>query len=268
MSVTYDFTGKVALITGSSGGIGAGIAVQLAQSGASVVVTGRNADKVAEVAKQCLNVSPKGVKPLEVLADVTKREDLRRLVDQTIGRFGKLDIVVNNAGALFFGTITDHNFYDNYAKTMSVNLDSVVYLTHICVEYLEKTNGNIINISSMASKRTVRNVSAYCMAKSALDMFGQCMAAELGPKRIRVNTINVGYIPTGIYESSGVSRDSVEAYTELYRQRLPVGREGRPIDVAQAVHFLASDHATFITGANLVIDGGDLAANTCLDHLS
>ncbi|CAG2117922.1 unnamed protein product, partial [Medioppia subpectinata] len=154
MSVKYNFTGKVALITGSSGGIGAGIAVQLAQSGASVVVTGRNADKVAEVAKQCLNVSPKGIKPLEVLADVTDREDLRRLVDQTIGRFGKLDIVVNNAGALFYGNITDDNFYDNYINLMSVNLDSVVYLTHLCVEYLEKTKGNIINISSINSMRT------------------------------------------------------------------------------------------------------------------
>ncbi|CAG2107077.1 unnamed protein product [Medioppia subpectinata] len=263
MSIKYDFTGKVALITGSSAGIGAGIALQLAQSGASVVVTGRNANNVTEVAKQCLNVSPKGIKPLEVLADVTKREDLQRLVDQTIGRFGKLDIVVNNAGALFLGNIIDHNFYDNYKTLMSVNLDSVVYLTHICVEYLEKTGGNIINISSIASMRTVQMATAYCVSKSALDMFGQCMAAELGPKRIRVNTINAGYSPTGIHESAGFSRDNVEAYTELCRQRLPAGREGRPIDFAHAVQFLASDHAKFITGANLLVDGGNIAANFC-----
>ncbi|CAG2123386.1 unnamed protein product, partial [Medioppia subpectinata] len=103
---------------------------------------------------------------------------MRRLVDQTIKHFGKLDILVNNAGAGSSGPIADKNYYEIYQKQMDINLNSVVYLTHICVEHLEKTKGNIVNISSMGGLRAC-----------ALDMFTRCMAAELGPKRIRVNVI-------------------------------------------------------------------------------
>ena len=155
MSLTFNFSGKVVLITGSSSGIGAATAVQFSRAGANVVVTGRRADKVSEVAKECLKVSPKQSKALEVVADVTKPEDLRRLVDTTVKHFGKLDVLVNNAGAGVAANINDKNFYDNYLKVMQINLNSVVYLTHICVEHLEKTKGNIINISSLAGMRTV-----------------------------------------------------------------------------------------------------------------
>ena len=155
MTTSIDFTGKVVLITGSSSGIGAATAVQFSRAGANVVVTGRRADKVSEVAKKCLKVSPKQSKALEVVADVTKPEDLRRLVDTTVKHFGKLDVLVNNAGAGVGAKIEDKDFYDKFQKAMQINLNSVVYLTHICVEHLEKTKGNIINISSLAGMRTV-----------------------------------------------------------------------------------------------------------------
>ena len=158
MSLTFNFDGKVVLITGSSSGIGAATAIQFAKAGANVVVTGRNAKNVSSVAIQCNEVSPKKLKALEVVADVTKQEDAKRLVDTTIKTFGKLDILVNNAGAAIMVNVTDPTFYEKYEQTLDTNLNSVVYLTHLSVEHLEKTKGNIINISSIVG---IRSVSDY-----------------------------------------------------------------------------------------------------------
>ena len=155
MSLTYNFSGKVALVTGSSSGIGAATAILFAKSGANVVVTGRNATKVSEVAKQCLNVSPKGLKALEVVADVTRDEDLVRLVDTTVQTFSKIDILVNNVGTDESAPIWSTDYMDIFKNTFKINLDSVVFLTHICVKHLEKTKGNIINMSSIRSTQTV-----------------------------------------------------------------------------------------------------------------
>ena len=155
MSVKYDFEGKVALITGSSSGIGASTAILFAKSGASVVVTGRNAKNVSEVAKKCREVSHDKSKALEVVADLIKEEDLKRLVDITIKTYGKIDILVNNAGIGFWADIKDEDYYEKYRKVLELNLNSVVLLTHLCVSHLEKTKGNIINISSIASLRPV-----------------------------------------------------------------------------------------------------------------
>ena len=155
MPAIRDFSGRVVLITGSSGGIGAVTATEFSKSGAQVVITGRNAKNLSEVGKECLKVSPKGLKALEVLADVSKDEDCKRLIDETIKSFGKLDVLVNNAGHGVAYSITDANILDKYDGVMATNLRSVVYLTHLSVEHLEKTKGNIINISSVAGLRPV-----------------------------------------------------------------------------------------------------------------
>ncbi|XP_054167710.1 uncharacterized protein LOC128965082 [Oppia nitens] len=191
MSVTYDFTGKVALITGSSSGIGAATAQLFAKSGANVVVTGRNADRVAKVAKQCTDVSPKQLTALEVVGDLNKQEDCDRLIQTTVQTFGKIDILVNNVGLGNRADVTKEDYFQKFQNVMQTNLNSVVYLTHKSVEHLAKTNGNIINISSVASKVSGGNgASPYHISKAALDMFTKCMAAELGPKHhIRVNSV-------------------------------------------------------------------------------
>ncbi|CAG2119852.1 unnamed protein product, partial [Medioppia subpectinata] len=201
----------------------------------------RRADKVAEVAKECLKVSPKGIKALEVTADVTKRVNLQRLVYETINHFGKLDILVNNAGAGILASFQDKDYYDNFEKVMAINLNSVVYLTHICVEHLEKTKGNIINISSVAGLRTC-----------ALDMFTQCMAAELGPKRIRVNVINPGPVRTGFSTAMGTPQEVSDKHMAAYSDFVPIGRVGEPDDLAHSILYLASDHAAFVTGSMLI----------------
>lgn len=155
MSVQFNFEGKSVLITGSSSGIGAETALQFTKSGANVVITGRNADNVSKVANKCRDLSKNKTKVLEVIADVTKEEDMRRLVQETIAAFGGLDILVNNAGEGLRVAVTDPEFMVKFKKTMDINLTSVVLLTHLCVEHLEKSKGNIINISSVAALRNV-----------------------------------------------------------------------------------------------------------------
>jgi NAD(P)-dependent dehydrogenase (short-subunit alcohol dehydrogenase family) len=154
--MSFDFTGKVVLVTGSSSGIGAATTLLFSKCGAQVVVTGRNQQNISRVAKECAEVSPKRLKPLEVVADVCKEDDCKRLIASTVKKFGKLDILVNNAGATNKpSNVYDDNYLENYKWNLSTNLDSAVYMTHYSVTHLEKTKGIIINISSIKSAQTV-----------------------------------------------------------------------------------------------------------------
>ncbi|XP_054166135.1 3-oxoacyl-[acyl-carrier-protein] reductase FabG-like [Oppia nitens] len=267
MSIKYDFTGKVVLITGSSSGIGAVTAVQFAKSGAMVVVTGRRSDKLAEVAKQCTSVSPKKLKPLEVVADVTKDQDIKRLVETTVQHFGRLDILVNNAGAGTNAPLSDPEFYDKYQKTFQLNLNSMVLLTHLSIDHLAKTRGNIVNISSIFGLRAFSNYAPYCMAKCSIDMFTKCCAAELGRKHIRVNSINPGPIKTEFLTAMGLPIEQSDALFDGFGSQTPVGRAGLPDEVGDAILYLSSDHSKFITGSQLIIDGGSVAGNTMVNEL-
>ncbi|XP_054166124.1 3-oxoacyl-[acyl-carrier-protein] reductase FabG-like [Oppia nitens] len=257
MSLEFDFTDKVVLITGSSSGIGAAIAVQFARSGATVVITGRRSDKLAEVAKQCQSVSPKQLPTLEVVGDLTNDEDIKRLVETTVQHFGRLDILVNNAGGTTMSSLTDPEFYQKFLNEMQLNLNSMVLLTHLSVDHLAKTRGNIVNISSIAGLRAFSSNPAYCMAKCSIDMFTKCCAAELGPKHIRVNVFNPGPIKTLAFTTTrGMTIEQNDALFDKMGSLAPVGRPGLPHELADTVLYLASDHAQFITGAQLCVDGG------------
>ena len=155
MSVQFDFKDKVVLITGSSSGIGAGTALLFSKSGAKVVITGRNERKLSEVAKKCQQLSPNGYKPLQVLGDITREEDAQRLVKSTINEFGKLDVLVNNAGFGCNKGLKDPDYMTAYRDVLNTNLTSVVYLTHLCAEHLTLTKGNVVNVSSVAAFSTV-----------------------------------------------------------------------------------------------------------------
>ena len=155
MSISFNFTEKVVLITGSSSGIGATTAIMFAKSGAKVVVTGRNAERVAKVAQQCQEVSPNGIKPLQVVADLNREEDLKLLVESTIKEFGKLDVLVNNAGHTANIEIKDPNYVEEFKRVMDANLTAVISLTNLCIEHLTKTKGNVINNSSVNSNIVV-----------------------------------------------------------------------------------------------------------------
>ncbi|CAG2110561.1 unnamed protein product [Medioppia subpectinata] len=224
MSTTYDFTGRVALITGSSSGIGAATALLLAKSGANVVITGRIAENVNKICKECTEVSPKGLKALPVVADVTKEEDVDRLLDTTIKTFGKLDILVNNAGFGGFSQISDAEYLKSQKAVFDTNLNSVIYLTHKSIQYLEKTKGNIINISSIAGIQSGKGISAYCMSKAAMDMFTKCIAVDLGSKGIRVNSVNPGSVRTNIMRNITLTEEQMKAGFESISSKYPVGR--------------------------------------------
>ncbi|CAG2105537.1 unnamed protein product [Medioppia subpectinata] len=246
----YDFTGRVALITGSSSGIGAATAILLAKMGAQVVITGRNVNKLENVVKQCAEVSPTGLKAVPVVADVTKEADLDRLLATTVQSFGKLDILVNNVGYWQLCPITSDDYMQHFSHIMSTNLLSAVYLTHKSVDYLIKTKGSGLNMS------------AYAMTKSALDMFTKCLAVELGPKGIRVNSLNPGAVYTDAMQNSfGMTEAEGRDLFDKFAADYPVGRVGEGVDVANAVAYLASNEGSFITGTNFVIDGGHIAAN-------
>ncbi|CAG2174767.1 unnamed protein product [Oppiella nova] len=189
MSIKYNFEGKVALITGSSSGIGAAIALLFARSGARVVVSGLNGDDISRVAHECSQVSPMAYKPLEVVTDFRIEGDIQRLVDTTVHTFGRLDILVNNAGVCLISKITDPEYIERQKALFDVNLNSVIKLTHLSVKHLTKTNGNIINISSVTGIQSYTASSVYCMVKAAIIMFTQCMATELADKGIRVNCV-------------------------------------------------------------------------------
>ncbi|XP_054161145.1 3-oxoacyl-[acyl-carrier-protein] reductase FabG-like, partial [Oppia nitens] len=262
MSVVYDFTGKVVLITGSSSGIGESIALLFAKSGANVVITGRNAERVAKVAKQCTDVSPKQLTALEVVGDLTNKEDCNRLIQTTVQTFGKIDVLVNNAGIDCIVEITDECYYEKFLTTINTNLNIAVYMTHKCVPYLAKTGGNIINISTIGAKRASSDSSPYNTSKTALIMFTKCMAAELGPKHhIRVNAINPGLTLTNFEcQSMGISRQESDRQLTAMGTQLPVGRVGQASDMASVVAFLASNEAEYITGSSFVVDGGKLVS--------
>jgi len=253
-----NFTGKVVLVTGSSSGIGEGTVKLFSILGAKLVVTGRNATRVKSVAEEVHKLSPHGLKPLEVVADLTKGDDVKRLIDSTIKEYGKLDILVNNAGSGVLSSITDTKILDEFDSVFNIDVRSIVELIHLSLPYIQKTNGTIINISSIAALHPTVGSIAYNMAKAALDMMTKILAIELGPSGIRVNTINPGHTETNFVNTADVKLppEVIKAFLDNMVKRTPLKRAGEPLDIAKGVAFLASTDAQFITGANLVIDGG------------
>ncbi|CAG2175182.1 unnamed protein product [Oppiella nova] len=250
-----DFTGKVVLVTGSSSGIGEGIVKLLSVLGAKVVVTGRKEDQVKRVAQEVQELSPKKLKPLAVVADVTKNDDLNNLMNQTIKTFGKLDVLVNNAGIGMFAGVKDKNLMKVFDNVLRINLRAYVKLSQLAIPYLEETNGTIISISSIASTHPTKLGLPYDISKAGVDMMTKVMALELGP-RIRVNTINPGATESNLGANAGIPVQMMKQVADLMAKRAPLQTTGRPLDIANAVAFLASKDAQFITGANLVVDGG------------
>ncbi|XP_054152502.1 3-oxoacyl-[acyl-carrier-protein] reductase FabG-like [Oppia nitens] len=251
--MNFDFTGKVVLTTGSSGGIGAGIAKLFAQLGAYVVITGRNTDKIQSVANECQQLSPKNLKPLQVVADICKDNELQDLLTKTIEKYGQLDVLVNNAGIAVMAPITLPNFMQVYDTGISANLRPHVQLSHLAVPYLQKTNGNIINISGIISLAPMKYSLPMSISKAGIDIMTRVLALELGPN-IRVNAINSGYVKTDI--GNDLDPTIAQALVKQAIDRTPMKRVGQPQDIAQGVAYLASDQAQFVTGANFVIDGG------------
>ena len=181
-----NFAGKVVLITGASSGIGAQTAKKFAQLGASLSLTGRKLENLQQVASEC-----DGLKPFIVSGDITNVDDSKKIFDKTIKKYGRLDVLVNNAGIIETGTIETTSL-EQYDRVMNTNIRSIYYLTMLAVPELIKTEGSIVNVSSVNGIRSFPGVLAYNLSKAAVDQFTRCVALELAPKKVRVNSVNPG----------------------------------------------------------------------------
>lgn len=189
------FEGKVILITGASNGFGAACAEYFSEQGALLSLVGRNAEKFEKVIE---NIKALGVEnePLIILADVTV--DYKRIIDETIEKYQRLDILINNAGALVFGTIETLTA-EGFDEMFSLNVRGLFLLTQLAIRHLAESKGNIVNVSSVAGMRPLSNFVGYCMSKAAVDIFTRCTALELAEKGIRVNSVNPGVVATGMF---------------------------------------------------------------------
>ncbi|KAL5284602.1 hypothetical protein ACFFRR_006729 [Megaselia abdita] len=246
------FSGKVTLITGASSGIGAATAELFAKEGASLALVGRNTENLKKTIEGCYKVNP-SAEVLLITADVTK--DVERIVKETVERFGKINVLVNNAGVFAVGGILEADV-DMFDSTLNINLRSVYHLTKIAAPHLIATEGNIVNVSSVSGLRSFPGTIAYGISKAALDQFTRCCSLDLAPKNVRVNSVNPGVIATNINKSFGMADENYAAYLEHSKGTHAMGRVGHVSEVASTIAFLASDDASFITGALVPVDGG------------
>ena len=246
--------GKVALITGGASGIGAESARRLAREGAAVVVTDLNSAAGEAVAGEIIST---GGQAHFIAHDVTSEADWERAVVGTVETFGRLDILLNNAGIAQTGlTLMTHSLED-WRRTLSINLDGVFLgLRYGGPAIAENGGGSVINVSSIMGKVASPGAAAYCASKGGVLMLTKAAALEWAPLNIRVNSIHPGYIDTPLVSKVIREVDNGNELRELLISRHALGRLGLPREIADAVVFLASDESSFMTGSELVVDGG------------
>lgn len=242
--------GRAALVTGAGTGIGRATAIRLAGAGARVALAGRREGPLRDVAA-AIGEGASCVIP----GDVTRGDDARRMVETTVGELGGLDILVNAAGILQAGSIESTSL-DDWDHMLDVNLRAVVQLTQLALPHLERRRGNIVNISSVTGTRAFPGILAYCVSKAGVDQLTRCLALELADRGIRVNAVNPGVVVTELHRAGGMGEEQYAAFLERGKSTHPLGRVGRPEEVAEVVLFLASDAAAWMTGGTLPIDGG------------
>ena len=243
-------TGKVAVVTGASKGIGAGIAKHLAAEGAAVVVN--YASSKADADRVVIQITKNGGKAVAVQADVAKKADIDRLFAETKKAFGTVDVLVNNAGIYEFSpleAVTEEQFH----KQFNLNVLGLLLTTQEAVKHFGPNGGSIVNISSVVSTKGVPNSAVYSGTKGAVDAITRSLAGELGPRGIRVNAINPDMVETEGIHTAGFAESDFRKQIET---QTPLGRIGQPLDIAGAAVFLASGDSSWISGETLHIAGG------------
>ena len=243
-----DLTGKSALVTGGSRGIGAACCRMLASAGASVAVNYQLERPHAELLVQ--RIEEAGGKAFSLAADVARADEAEMLVDETVDRFGALDIVVNNAG-IWRGSPIEEISNGEWEEMIGVNLTGSFHILRAAVPHLKQSGGRVINISSTAGQRGEAFHSHYAATKGAIIALTKSLAAELAPDGVNVNCVAPGWVETDMTRESLAGDSSAEILSVI-----PLGRAGRPEEIAGAVLYLASDLASFVTGEILNVNGG------------
>jgi len=242
--------GKVAVVTGASKGIGAAIAKRLAADGASVVVNYASSRDGAE--KVVNEITEAGGKAIAVGASVSKEEEIQTLFAETKKAYGKVDILVNNAGVYAFSPL-DQVSAEDYKRQYDTNVLGLLLTTKAALSLIPEEGGSVVNISSIVSTLAPAASSVYSSSKGAVDSITKSLAKELGPRKIRVNSINPGFVVTEGTHSAGFVGSEFEKGAIA---STPLGRAGQPEDIAPPVSFLASDDSRWITGETIFVSGG------------
>src|SRR5215203_1872361 len=251
------FTGKVAFVTGATSGIGQACAIAFATAGAKVVCVGRSAEALQDLEQK---ISESGGEQLTIQADLSVDQEGERAVNKAVETFGGIDVLINAAGHLTSGTI-ENTSLKAWDDMMEINVRAPFQLMQHALPSLIQRRGNVVNVSSVTGLRAFPGVLAYCVSKAALDQLTRCSALELAAKGVRVNAVNPGVVVTEIHKRGGMSEEAYAAFLEHSKTTHPLGRPGRPEEIASLVLYLASEQASWITGATYSIDGG--RSQTC-----
>lgn len=241
---------KVAIVTGASKGIGASIAKEFSKEGAAVVVNYSSSNVAAD--KIVNEIKKEGGKAIAVQGDLSKKTDIDRLFKETKMAFGQLDILVNNAGIYEFQPLESIN-EEHFHKQFNLNVLGLILASQKAAEAFGSQGGCIINISSIVSVSPLAGASVYSATKAAVDAITRSLALELGPKKIRVTSLNPGMIETEGTRAAGIAESDLRKEIE---KATPLGRIGQPNDIAKVAVFLASDDSRWITGEALLVSGG------------
>ena len=239
---------KIMIVTGGGSGIGQTIAVRAAEQGAKVVIVGRSEGPLQETSNMHQNIS-------YVVGDVSKTEDVTKLIQYVTNTFGQLDVVVNNAGVAPVVPLEAQTL-EEFDRVFNINVRAVVDIAKQALPLLKASKGNIVNISSAVANNPLANMSVYSASKAAMDTLTIVWAKELAKDGIRVNSVAVGPIETPIYEKTALSEEEKQAHEENVKRIVPLGRFGSTDEVANVVNFLASEDAGYVTGSNYAVDGG------------
>jgi 3-oxoacyl-[acyl-carrier protein] reductase len=243
-------TGKVAVVTGASKGIGAAIAKHLAAEGAAVVVNySASKDGAERVVKE---VTANGGRAMAVKANLAKKADIDQLFAETKKAFGQIDILVNNAGIYEFSPVEEIT-EEHYRKQFDLNVLGLTLATQAAVKQFNPAGGSVVNISSVVSTLGFPGAAVYSGTKGAVDAITRSLAKELGPRKIRVNAINPGMVETEGVHAAGIAQSDMRKQVEA---QTPLGRIGQPEDIAKAAVFFASQDSAWITGETLTVSGG------------
>lgn len=245
-------TGKVAIVTGASSGIGRQTALKFSEEGAKVTLVARRENIISELAQE---IKSAGGEALAVAMDITNPKEISNCIEKTVGAFGKLDIIINAAGILEGGTV-ENTTLERWDKTMNINLRGVFNLMLEGVPHLIETKGNIVNVSSVNGQRSFPGVLAYNVSKAGVDQLTRCVALELASKGVRVNAICPGVIRTNLHKEGGMNEEAYAKFLEHCKTTHPMGRVGKPGEAADLIAFLASERAGWITGVTTFLDGG------------